>query len=124
MRTPMRYTLLFAGTLAVALLAVAPAAFADDKRMEETTTTTTTTTSQGTVTQIAPNAIVIKSAESPTPIMISRTRTTTYVDEDGNPVKVETVKSGEPVTVYYDENGGKMVATKVVVKKRMIKEDD
>jgi len=38
------------------------------------------------------------------------------VDENGNPVSVETVRSGVPVTVYYDRDGDRMVATRVVVR--------
>ncbi len=46
----------------------------------------------------------------------SFSKTVTYVDENGNPVSVDTVKSGTPVTVYYDQDGGKMVASRVVVR--------
>jgi hypothetical protein len=120
MSTPIRFAISFASAVALATLSVAPA-FADDKKVEETTTTTTTT--QGTISQGgSPGTIVIKSSESAAPITV--TKTTTYVDENGNPVKVETVKSGEPVTVYYDESGGKATATKVVVKKRTMTKDD
>jgi len=44
-------------------------------------------------------------------------KTTTYVDETGAPVSMETVKSGLPVTVYYTKDGDNMVASKVVVRK-------
>jgi uncharacterized protein YbcV (DUF1398 family) len=81
------------------------------------TSTTTTTTSTGTVSQFSPDTLVVKSTTSTEPVSYSYTKTTTYVDENGNPVSIETVKSGLPVTVYYDTEGGKMVATKVVVKK-------
>jgi hypothetical protein len=47
----------------------------------------------------------------------SSTKTTTYVDETGAPVSVETVKSGLPVTVYYTSEGDRMIANKVVVRK-------
>ena len=119
MSTPIRFASSLACAVALATLSVA-SAFADDKKVEETTTTTTTTT-QGTISG-APGTIVIKSTDMPSPIVVSKT--TTYVDENGNPVRVETVKSGEPVTVYYDESGGKATATKVVVHKRVTKEDD
>jgi len=45
------------------------------------------------------------------------TKSTTYVDETGAPVSVETVKSGLPVKVYYTRDGDRMVADKVVVRK-------
>jgi hypothetical protein len=81
------------------------------------TSTTTTITSTGTVSELAPDAIAVKVATSPTPVRYTFTKTTTYVDENGNPVSVETVKTGLPVTVYYEKNGDSFVADKVVVKK-------
>jgi hypothetical protein len=84
---------------------------------DSTTTTTTSTTAAGTVSQFSPDTIVVKTTTSADPVSYSYTKTTTYVDEDGNPVSVETVKSGAPVTVYYTMDGNKMVATKVVVRK-------
>jgi CRISPR/Cas system-associated exonuclease Cas4 (RecB family) len=80
-------------------------------------TQTTTTTSAGTISQFGPDAFVVKTTTSADPISYSSTKTTTYVDENGNPVSSETVKTGAPVTVYYTQDGTKMVATKVVVKK-------
>jgi len=82
-----------------------------------TTSTTTTTTSDGTVSQFSPDAIVVSSTTSATPVSYSYSKTTTYVDENGNPVSSETVKSGAPVTVYYTQDGDKMIATKVIVRK-------
>lgn len=81
------------------------------------TTTTSTTTSAGTVSQFGPDTIVVKTTTSADPISYSFSKTTTYVDENGNTVSSETVKSGAPVTVYYTQDGDKMVATKVVVRK-------
>jgi hypothetical protein len=82
-----------------------------------TTSTTTTTTSAGTVSQFSPDTIVVKTTTSAAPVSYSYSKTTTYVDENGNAVSSETVKSGAPVTVYYTQDGDKMVATKVVVRK-------
>ena len=81
------------------------------------TSTTTTTTSAGTISQFSPDTIVVKTTTSAEPVSYSYTKTTTYVDENGNPVSSETVKSGLPVTVYYDKEGDRMVATKVIVRK-------
>ena len=81
------------------------------------TSTVTTTTSDGTVSDFGPDTFVVKSTTSTTPLSYSYSKTTTYVDENGNPVSSETVKSGAPVTVYYTQDGDKMIATKVVVKK-------
>src|SRR5580698_1110430 len=80
-------------------------------------TTTTTITSSGTVSDWSPNAIAVKVDTSPTPVRYTFTKTTTYVDENGNPVSVETVRSGAPVTVYYEKQGDGFIADKVVVKR-------
>jgi len=82
-----------------------------------TTSTTTTTTSDGTVSQFSPDTIIVKTTSSADPVSYSYSKTTTYVDQDGNPVSSETVKSGSPVTVYYTQDGDKMIATKVIVRK-------
>jgi hypothetical protein len=112
-------------SLALSVLVAGPLLADDDKRMEETTTTTTTTTSDdGTVSQIGPNMIVVRPPAGGAPVTYTQTKTTTYVDENGNPVAIETVRSGVPVTVHYDESGGKMTATRVVVKKRVVEEED
>jgi hypothetical protein len=105
-----------------AMLSPARVVLADDDKRVETTTTTTTT--QGTVSQIGPDTIAIQTPGSPSAV-VYQTKTTTYVDENGNPVAVETVKSGAPVVVYYDKSdAGKMTATRVVVKKKTVKHDD
>jgi hypothetical protein len=80
-----------------------------------TTTTTSSTYSDGTVSDFTPDAITVRSSSTTTPTSYSYTKTTTYVDENGNPVSVETVRSGAPVTVYYDRDGDNWRATKVVV---------
>jgi len=85
-------------------------------------TTTTTTTSTGTISKFGPDTIVVRTTTSTDPISYSYTKTTTYVDENGKPVSIETVKSGLPVTVHYDKSGNKMVATKVVVRKTTVTE--
>jgi hypothetical protein len=80
-------------------------------------TRTTTITSRGTVSQFTPSDIAVKVNTSQTPIHYTFTKTTTYVDENGNPISVETVKTGVPVTVYYEKSGDGLVADKIVVKK-------
>jgi hypothetical protein len=81
-----------------------------------TTTTTSATTSAGTVSEFTPGTITIESGPAALPIIYSYTKSTTYVDENGKPVSTETVKSGMPVTVYYTQDGDRMVASKVVVR--------
>ena len=79
--------------------------------------TQTTTNSAGTISEFGPETIVIRSETAPEPIRYSYTKSTTYVDETGAPVTIETVKSGLPVTVYYSKVGDRMVADRVVVRK-------
>ena len=83
--------------------------------------TTTTTTTAGTISEFGPETIIVRSETAPEPIRYSYTKTTTYVDETGAPVSIETVKSGLPVTVYYVKVGDKMVASKVIVRKAVVK---
>lgn len=78
---------------------------------------TTAITTVGTISDFGPEMLVIRSEASPEPIRYSYTKTTTYVDEAGQPVSIETVKSGLPVTVYYAKVGDRMVVSKVVVRK-------
>jgi hypothetical protein len=81
-------------------------------------TTPTTITSTGTISQFNPDTIVVRTTASAEPVSYSYTKTTTYVDENGNPVSSKTVKAGLPVTVYYDkEPDWRLVATKVILRK-------
>ena len=105
---------IFAGLLATAGVACA---------QSSTTTTTSSTQSAGTVSNIDPNAITIQSTTSVSPTTYSYSKTTTYVDQNGNPVSVETVKSGLPVTVYYTQDGDHMIASKVVVQRTSVPAD-
>ena len=60
---------------------------------------------------------MIRTATSVLSFTYQSTDTTAFVDEAGNAVAEEKVKSGVPVTVYYSKSGDKMVAAaKVVVK--------
>jgi hypothetical protein len=78
---------------------------------------TTTTNSVGTISEFSPDTIIIRSETSPEPLRYTYSKTTTYVDETGAPVTMETVKSGLPVTVYYTKVGNQLVANRVVVRK-------
>jgi len=114
----MKSTIRYLGSLSLSLMLFATGAIAQN--VVEETTTTSTTISTGTISQMDPDTIFVTTTTSPEPVGFSYTKTTTYVDEDGMPVSIETVKSGLPVTVYYDKSGTKMVATKVIVKKTMV----
>ena len=88
--------------------------------VESTTTSTKTVTSAGTISAFSPDMISIKTETSAEPVRYSYTKTTTYVDENGAPVSMETVKSGLPVTVYYIKDGDNMVESKVIVRKAVV----
>ena len=83
--------------------------------------TTTTTTTAGTISEFGPETMLIRTETALDPIRYSYSKTTTYVDEAGAPVSITTVKSGLPVTVYYTKVGDRMVATKVIVRKVIVK---
>lgn len=86
------------------------------QKVAETTTQTTTTTTAGTITEFGPSRLVVRTTTSEAPVGYTFTKETTYVDEAGAPVSIETVKSGLPVTVHYVNDGGRMMATKVIVR--------
>lgn len=89
---------------------------ADDDTTTTTKSTTTTVSSEGTISEFAPDSFMIRSSTSAAPVRYSYTKTTTYVDENGNPVSMSTVRAGVPVTVYYDRTGDQMIASRVVVR--------
>src|SRR5687767_7274635 len=88
---------------------------------QETTVSTTTTNTAGTISEFSPDTIVVRTETAPEPIRYSYTKTTTYVDETGAPVTLDVVKSGLPVTVYYSKQGDRMIANKVVVRRKTTK---
>jgi hypothetical protein len=94
-------------TIAALTMACATISFADD--------VVTTTESAGTVSEFSPDTIIIRSQTSPEPIRYSYSKTTTYVDDAGNPVSMEVIKSGLPVTVHYVKEGDRVIAQRVIV---------
>lgn len=81
------------------------------------TQSATTTTTAGTISSLDQNTIMVRTESSTDPLRYNYNKTTIYVDENGVPVPMETVRSGAPVTVYYIKNGDNMVASKVIVRK-------
>ena len=100
------------GAAAITLTFNTLPAWADEQK-----TTTTVTTSSGTISDFGPERIVVHSETEKEPLTYSYTKTTTYVDENGDPVTIQNVRSGMPVTVYYTTDGDQRVATKVIVRK-------
>ena len=103
-----------AAALFGAMVSTAPVALAQVAVSE-----TTTTQSAGTVSEFSPDTVVLKSETSAEPIRYSYSKTTTVVDESGNPVDVSIIKTGVPVQVYYAKEGDGMVARKIIVRKRV-----
>ena len=108
--------------VAIAFTIAVPVTAQVVKEVKETTgpdgTETTTTTTTGTISEFGGERLVIRSTTSKDPLTYRFTKTTTYVDETGAPVSIETVKSGLPVTVQYIREGDALVARKVIVKKK------
>jgi hypothetical protein len=97
-----------------AALTITPVAFSQVAVSE-----TTSTTGSGTVSEFSPSSdtIVLKSETSSSPVTYSYSKSTTVVDENGDPVDVSVVKSGLPVQVMYVKEGDQMVARKIIVRK-------
>ncbi len=81
-----------------------------------TTTQTTEVNSAGTITSFTPGSsqIVMKTSTG-TPATYTYSKKTTFVDASGNVINYETIKAGEPTTVYYTTVNGQPVVSKVVV---------
>ena len=81
-----------------------------------TTTTTQALNSEGTIDTFTPgqSQIVVKTAAG-APVTYSYSKKTTFVDADGNVVKYESIKAGDPTTVYYTTENGQPALSKVVV---------
>jgi uncharacterized membrane protein len=81
-------------------------------------TGTTATTTMGSISELTPEMLAIRTETAREPVRYKFTKSTTYVDESGAPVALEVLKTGLPVTVHYATSGDSRVATKVVVRKK------
>ena len=95
---------------ALTILVAPVCSFAQQSQM-----TVTRTETAGTISEVNPDTLVIRSESSPNPVVYTYTKKTNYINERGEPVSMETVKSGLPVTVYYTRDGNQMIAEKVLV---------
>ncbi len=100
---------LLSGTLFIANTSLA--------QIERVEVTNATTTTEGTVSEFGPQSIIIRSQTGTEPVRYLYNSTTNYVDENGSPIAVATVKGGLPVTIYYTKVGDTLVASKVMVRK-------
>ncbi len=109
--------------LAVILSAVAFAAMISSAtaQVSVTKTTTTTTTTEGaTIAEFMPSAgrLVVTSRGGPGPARYTVTKETVFVDAAGNPIAVDRVTRGVPVTVHYVREGDNMLASRIVVQQQ------
>ena len=88
--------------------------------VRETTTVAEPAEVAGTVTEFAPDTVVIREKEVAAPVRYSFAKTVTYVDEAGNPVAREVIKTGIPVTVRYVREGDRMLVNRVIVHKAAV----
>lgn len=101
--------------IATAVLIMPVGVFAQQQRV--IVDTVKTTESMGTISEMSPSTIELHSTSGAAPLSFNYTKKTTYVDTAGTPVSVETVKIGQPVTVYYTIEGDHMIADRVVLGK-------
>jgi hypothetical protein len=101
--------------LSMALVVVAPFAWA---QVSETTTTTTTTEGSGTITEYTPGSqIVLKETSGPRTYRFGKT--VTYVTKTGKVLDPDVVKTkvrvGVPVHVHYVGTGDNVMVDRVIV---------
>lgn len=70
----------------------------------------------GTISEIRSGLIYLQNPQSTTPARFVRNTTMSCIDDADRPVDLDRLQPGTPATVYYVNNGGILVATKVVVK--------
>jgi hypothetical protein len=86
--------------------------------VRETATSVQPTEIVGTVTELVPDAISVRTVETAAPVRYTFTKTTEYVDEVGNRVARDIVKTGVPVTIRYVKEGDRMIVNRVIVRKQ------
>jgi hypothetical protein len=74
----------------------------------------------GLVTQYGEGAIAVRAESAATPIQYHFAKTTQWVDESGNVVTRETVRAGQPVTLFYTRSPEGLLVSKVVVRRQTV----
>ena len=89
--------------------------------VRETTTTTTAAPLEaaGTVTEWAPDRVIIREKDVAEPVPFAFARRVEYVDEAGNPVAREVITRDAPVTVRYTREGDRMLVDRVIVHRQV-----
>jgi len=84
---------------------------------QETTVTTRPVITVGTVSTFGDGAVVIRTHDDAPPIRYTFSKTTRYVDAEGNTISSSYVREGTPVSVEYTRVGDQLIASKVIVKR-------
>jgi hypothetical protein len=103
--------------VAASMLAIS---FADERVIvREGTTAVQPLEAVGTVTEFQPDTISVRTETAAAPVRYRFSKTTEYVDESGNRVTRDIVKTGVPVTVRYVREGDEMLVNRVIVRKQV-----
>ncbi|HSI12269.1 MAG TPA: hypothetical protein VK961_09510 [Chthoniobacter sp.] len=111
--------LLIPGIAAIAVLC-SPIVHAQTVVREATVTTAAPLEAAGTVTEYAPDRVIIRQREGVAPVPYGFARQVEYVDEAGAPVTREVITRDTPVTVRYVQEGDRMLVNRVVVHRRVV----
>src|SRR5688572_6512981 len=115
-------------TAAAALTLVAADAQTDDKAtVTETETTADKTTeapaveiATGRVFSVEPTTLLVTPANVSIPLAFTYNTKTPLMDEAEKAVVWDQIRAGLPVTVHYETHGEKLIATKVLVTRKML----
>src|SRR5579862_4096338 len=90
---------------------------------EAVTTETVTTSVPGTITTVEPadRVLVVRGETEAAPTRYYYTEKTTVVDPTGQTVAFDALKEGIPATFYYTREGDRMVVSKVVLSKKVVR---
>jgi hypothetical protein len=97
-----------------------------DAAAGDTVTTQSTTTATGTVTTYTPGTdyITFRAGTTGTPVRYYYTKDTTLLDPEGHVVTWSAVRPDVPATVYYVNEGDRMIVRKIVVSKPAVVEKE
>jgi hypothetical protein len=100
---------------------VAQASSGPEKRTESPSTnevsTQDSTSKHGVVVSLGKNELAMVSDSGSDAVRYSFTETTQYVDDMGDPISIQTVQPGVPVTIHFAQEGEELVARRVIVRR-------
>jgi hypothetical protein len=97
-----------------------------DAAAGDTVTTQSTTTATGTVTTYTPGTdyITFRAGTTGTPVRYYYTKETTVLDPEGHVVTWSAVRPDVPATVYYVNEGDRMIVRKIILSKPAVVEKE